>query len=91
MSEFRDINIALVKACRINNLELVKICLEAGAYVQTGNSFPLRFAAENGHKDVCILLIEHGADIEYAIEWSWSLEQIHFLMRLKNELIIGKN
>ncbi len=60
----RDI---LVGAAYIGNIEKVREILASGGDAQRGSLFgyPLGCACSGGHKDIAILLLEHGADVTH--------------------------
>ena len=51
----------LERAAYLPSLEIVTLLLEYGANVQTSRA--LKGAAESGHIDAAVLLLEHGADV----------------------------
>jgi hypothetical protein len=61
-------------ATRNNYIETVKVLLDNGFNVNTGNNLALQQAATNGHVDVVKLLLDRGAD-KNAIE-DYTIKQI---------------
>lgn len=58
---------ALYYACKSNNIQVVKLLLEANAKVDNLNAnrrTPLHTAARKGHTDIAKLLVQHGASLE---------------------------
>ncbi|KXS14498.1 ankyrin repeat protein, partial [Gonapodya prolifera JEL478] len=53
---------ALKHAAEKESFEILKILLEAGADVHSGNGELLRLAAQNGRRDIVRLLLDWGAD-----------------------------
>eukprot|EP00754_Rhynchopus_humris_P024258 Rhum_TRINITY_DN14882_c0_g2::Rhum_TRINITY_DN14882_c0_g2_i2::g.124140::m.124140 len=54
-------------ACRIGNLELCELLIDAGHDTQLANAAskkPLTIASDKGHTDVCRLLLDRGCNLE---------------------------
>lgn len=63
-----DLNYELYLAVSNGDIIRVKLMLKLGADVNAENNYALRWAAAYGHKDLCELLIEHGADVNNALK-----------------------
>ena len=80
----KNLNETLIEFAKSGNYEMVLLCLENGADVQADDNYALNWSANNGHLDVCRLLIEHGANIESAINSRYINEKgINLLRSLK--------
>lgn len=64
-----NLNDELHNASGNGNIIRVKLLLKLGANVNAWYNEALCWAAYNGHKDVCNLLIENGADIDNALKY----------------------
>ena len=53
----------LLKSLKIGFLPIVRLALEKGADIHARNDYALRYASEDGHKDVAELLLKNGADV----------------------------
>lgn len=69
--------------CRYGHLTLVKALLALGGCVNTRDGYgrmALHFAAANGHKSVCSLLLSEGAELD-AVGGSERMTALHFAAR----------
>ena len=76
MESVNDINKKLLYSSRDGDLEGVVEALVQGGTVSVRNPLgftPLLTAAQNGHTDICGLLLEHGSDVnEVTPETNWT-------------------
>ena len=59
----RTCQLALCKASRVGNMEVVRMLLEHGADLNTLDGRPLWLAVHSGHTDIVRMLVEAGAQI----------------------------
>jgi hypothetical protein len=59
----RDLRICLQRACLTNQINIVKILVQAGADVNCSDGMLLIFAATNGHFSMLKLLVDNGGDV----------------------------
>jgi hypothetical protein len=71
ISVSEDMNInsgnALIHACEVGKLPVVKGCIEAGADVRYNGDSPIGIACRDGHKEVAEYLLSKGADGDWGI------------------------
>lgn len=72
-------------ACELGNIQLVKTLLELGANVnflyKQRSKFPLHYAAQKGHLEVVIFLIEHGALVDLVVENSHFIAPLYMAVQ----------
>lgn len=74
-----DRNNLLGLAVEKNRVDLLPLLVEAGAgvnFVTNSQRSPLRLAAEAGHKEAALWLLDHGADIHYQAD-AYSSTPLH--------------
>ena len=68
------LNKRLIWASTNGHLEIVRLLLDRGAYVQAMDDYALRWASINGHLEVVRLLLDKGADVhaddDDALRWA---------------------
>lgn len=86
----RELNLCLRHASDKGNIEEVKRCLEKGADVHDDIGWPLRWASSKGHKQVCRLLLKHGANFEESLEgakvYTWAKDRINLILKTRDEI-----
>ncbi|ETW00649.1 hypothetical protein H310_07217 [Aphanomyces invadans] len=90
----------LLQACKSGNIDDARVCLNEGIDVRgKGDDWsPLMWSAYHGHIDVAVLLLEHGADLNYvfvhdgmtAMDCAKANNQMEFVAFLKKQAKDGR-